>query len=241
MTTATAETTREKGLAERVFGVIFAPRATYASVVAHPKVLGMLLVVTVAIAATQYVFLSTEVGQRASLDQQISTMESFGITITDQAMTAMEQRAPMSRYFAVGAIVVFVPLFQAIMAGIFLVVFNAILGGEAGFKQVYAIVVHSGVIGALQQLFVTPLNYMRETLTSATSLNIFFPMLPPKSFIALFAGNLDLFRIWSFISLSIGLGVLYKRRTAPIAWSLFTLYILYALAYAGFQVLRSGA
>ena len=44
------------------------------------------------------------------------------------------------------------------------------MGGNATFKQVFAVVVHSGVIGLLGQLFTVPMNYMRGVMTSATNL-----------------------------------------------------------------------
>ncbi len=48
-----------------------------------------------------------------------------------------------------------------------LLIFNVVLGGDATFKQAYAIVAHSQVLLALQQLFILPLNYARETMASA--------------------------------------------------------------------------
>jgi hypothetical protein len=128
-----------------------------------------------------------------------------------------------------------------VMAGIALVVFNAALGGEATFKQAYAIVVHSGFIGALQTLFVTPLNYVRESMSSATSVLAFLPMIDEKSFLGMLFGSIDFFRIWSTVSLAIGLAVLYKRRTAPIAWSLLAVYGIIVLAIAGVRAALSGA
>ena len=43
------------------------------------------------------------------------------------------------------------------------------------------------------------------------------------------------------ISLAIGLGVLYKRRTSPIAWGLLAVYAVLALAYAGVRAALAGA
>ena len=120
-------------------------------------------------------------------------------------------------------------------------VVNAVLGGEATFKQAYAIVVHSGFIGALQTLFVMPLNYVRESMSSATSLLAFLPMIDEKSFFGMLCGSIDFFRIWSTLSLAIGLAVLYKRRTAPIAWSLLAVYGIIILAIAGVRAALSGA
>lgn len=241
MTTTEQPTGTSKGLLARAVGVIFSPRATYADVAAHPKVLGALVTVIVIIAAANFAFLSTEIGQRAMVDQQLSAMESFGVTITDQMVTNMENGASRGAYFSVGGILVFVPIVMAIMAGIGLVVFNAIMGGDATFKQVYAIVAHSGFLGALQVLFVTPLNYVRESMSSATSIGVFFPMIEPMSFAGMLLGSIDLFRIWSFVSLAIGMGVLYKKRTGPIATAFLAIYIVVLLIIAGVRTALSGA
>jgi hypothetical protein len=230
-----------KGLLARAFGVIFSPRATYADIAAHPRVLGALLAIIVIIGATNFVFLSTAVGQRALVDRQLSTMESFGMTVSDQALANMERRAPQSAYFSLAGVAVFVPVVFAIIAGLALVVFNAVLGGDASFKQAYAIVTHAGFIGALQVLFVTPLNYARESMSSATSLAVFLPMVDDTSFPGMALGSIDFFRLWSTITLAIGFAVLYKRRTSPIAWSLLAVYVIIVLIVSAVRAAVSGA
>ena len=69
-------------------------------------------------------------------------------------------------------------------------------------------------------------------MTSATNLSVLLPMLPDGSFAAHLAASIDLFRIWWVIALSIGLGVLFRRRTQPIALSLFGVYAVIALCVA---------
>ena len=76
-------------------------------------------------------------------------------------------------------------------------------------------------VTVVQQVFVTPLNFVRESMSSATNLSVFLPMLDESSFLAKFFGTIDLFLIWWVVVLSIGLGVLYRRKTGPIAVGLF--------------------
>ena len=111
-------------------------------------------------------------------------------------------------------------------------VFNAAMGGTATYKQVFTVVVHAGPIGLLSQLFTVPLNYFRGTMTSSTNLGVFLPMLPEQSFAARLLSMIDLFLIWQLVVLSIGLAVLYRRRTQPIATALLILYALIALVIA---------
>jgi hypothetical protein len=232
---------RPQGLVARFVGIIFSPRQTFEAVAASPKWLGMLVVVVVLMAAGTYAFLSTQVGRQAMLDQQVSSMESFGMTVTDEQYAQMEQRLGMSKYFGAGSQLIVIPIVWAIMAGLLFAIFNAGMGGSATYKQVYAVVVHSGVIGVVQQLFVLPLNYARGSMSSPTNLAALLPMLPEKSFFTYFLGTIDIFMVWSVIVLAIGLAVLYKRRTQPVATTLFIIYGVIALCIAGVRTWMGGS
>ena len=49
-----------------------------------------------------------------------------------------------------------IPIVLAVIAGILLGIFNAILGGDASYKQVYAVLAHASVITALQNGVFSP-------------------------------------------------------------------------------------
>jgi hypothetical protein len=59
--------------------------------------------------------------------------------------------------------------------------------------------------------------------------------------VARFLGSIDLIWIWWFVSLAIGLGVLFRKRTGPIAITMLGLYAAIALVIAGVQSALSGA
>jgi hypothetical protein len=227
----------DQGLFARIIGVLLTPRATYAAVAAKPRSLGVLAVVLVVIGLAQGLFLSSEIGQQLVLDQQVRAMEAFGINIPDEAYDRMEQG--MKRAYITGPIsqVIFWPIAMAIEAGILLVIFSLLMGGAATFKHVFAVVTHSSVIVALQQVFSLALSYASGKIAGA-NLGIFVPMLDEKNVVTLFLGSIDLFFVWATISLAIGLGVLYKRSTGPIATTFLGLYVVIALIIAFF---RSGS
>jgi Yip1 domain len=229
---ASAATVASKSLAARVVGVLTSPRDTYAQVAARPRWLGAFLVAVLVAGLAGAVFSATEVGQRAIFDQQVSQMEAWGRHLTDAEMQRMEGMLPNYKYMAPVFQFAFFGIAGLIVAGAAFAVFTGLMGGDATFKHVFAVVAHSGVVLALAALFSLPLNYARETMSSPTSLMVFLPMLDETSFAARLLGSFDLFRIWWAINLSIGLGVLYRRRTAPIAWSLVIIYIALAVLYA---------
>jgi hypothetical protein len=230
-----------RSLPARIAGVIFSPRATYADVAARPRALGALAVVVLVAAVGSFLFMSTDVGQNAFLDQQVQQRESFGRPLTDAQYEQLERMLPYVKYFGAGFQVVLLPLLGAGIAAIAFGVFNATLGGDATFRQVFAVVAHSGIVLSLTQLFGLPLAYARQTMTSATSLAVFTPFLDDGSFGARVLGAVDLFIIWWIVSLAIGLGVLYRRRTAPIATTLMIVYVAIAVAIAAVKAAVSGA
>jgi len=67
------------------------------------------------------------------------------------------------------------------------------------------------------------------------------PFLEDTSFVARFLGSIDLFYVWWMVSLSIGLGVLYRRRTTPIATSVIVVYVVIALVIAAARSALAGA
>jgi len=221
-----------KSLPARVVGVLTSPGDTFRSVAAHPHWVGVLLLTTLVIAGLWFWFLSTESGQVAMLDQQVRQIEAWGQTVSEEQYTGIERSLPVMRYIVSGTTLVMGPLMTLLTAGLLFAVFNAGLGGNATFKQVFSIVTHAGIVMLLQALVVMPLNYVRESTTSAFNLAVFLPMLDENSLAARFLGMIDLFIIWWLIVLSIGLAVLYRRRTQPIAIGLLTVYVVIAAGIA---------
>lgn len=216
----------------RMVGVVVSPRATFERIVAAPGWIVPLALVTLIVVGVTYAFLSTEVGQTALLDQQVRQMENFGLQISEQQYRQMEQGLPMTAVITAISQIVMIPVVTLVIAGILFGVFNALLGGSASFKQVAAIVTYSGAITIIQQLFVAPLNYARGSMSSATNLAVFTPFLDEANIVARFLGTIDLFIVWWLVVLAIGLGVLFRRRTAPIFSAFMGLYFVIALVIA---------
>jgi hypothetical protein len=228
-------------LARRLVGVVTSPRATYADVAARPQWLGALIVVVAICASSTMWLLSTEVGQQAALDQQLQTLEAFGQTLSDEQYQRLQQTAPLFRYAAAGGQLVGLPLSALVVAGIAFAVFNGILGHETTFRQVFAVVVFSSALTALRALFSTPLTYARESLSSPTNLSAVVPFFEDNTFGGRLLGSIDLFFVWWAVNLAIGLGVLYKRRTAPIATAMLVVYGAIAVTLAVVRSVFAGA
>jgi hypothetical protein len=219
-------------LPARFIGVLTSPRDTFRSIVAHPKWFGMLATTTAIIAIFTVLPMTTEEGKQAALDQQVSQIEAFGGQVDDAQYERMRKNMAFAHYFTIGSIVVFAPLMAVIISGILFAVFNAAMGGVASFKQLLAVVVSAGAVSALGTMFTGPLNYFRGAVGSATNLGVLLPMIDEKSFVGRLLGMTDLFVIWWLVVLAIGLAVLYKRRTQPVAISLLAVYAVIAICFA---------
>ena len=228
-------------LARRLIGVLTSTRETYASIVAHPKFLGALLVTTLVTAIFATLPMTTEEGQNAALEQQVRQMESFGMQVTDEIYARMAEGKGRAPFTTAIAILIGSPVMAFIIAGILFAIFNAAMGGDASYKQVLTVLTHAGVVSAVGQIFTGTLNYFRGAVTSATNLGVLLPMLDETSFVGKLAGMIDLIIIWWLFVLAIGLAVLYRRRTQPIAITLFSIYAVIALGFAAFMAGRGGA
>lgn len=225
------------GLGARIVGVLFSPRDTFAAVVARPKWFGILAVALLIMAGSQFALLSTDVGKQLALDQQVGTLEAFGQTVSDEQYDQMEQGMERARFISPIATLIFAPLMMLLTAGILHVIFGLVGGGNGTYRQVYAISAHSAIINSLQLVFMTAMTVASGRQAGA-NLGVFVPMLEETSFLLKFLEAIDVFYVWSTLVTAIGLSVLYKRRTSPIAMTLFAIYFVIALVVAYF---RSGS
>jgi hypothetical protein len=227
----------QPGLFARIVGVVFSPKETYAAVAARPAWLGVLAITLVIGAACQYVVFSSPGMQDAMVEQATRNPN-----VTDQQISGIETFISVLPYVIAGAVLFLGPLFSVIISGILLLIFSTLMGGTAKFKQVFAVVAHSGVISTLSGLIAAGLTLAGAEPSGASppgaNLGIFVPMLEETSFITQFLTAIDLVLLWWIVNLSTGLAVLYKRRTGGIAFILIGIYLLIALV-TGFA--RSGS
>lgn len=228
MTVAQETAVAEQGLLARMLGVLVAPKATFAGIAARPRWLGVMAITLLIAAACQYIILSSPDMQDAMIAQATRNPN-----MSDQQIEATERFIPLLPYVFAGATLFLGPLFSAIVAGILMLIFSTLMGGAATFKQVYSVVAHSGVVSSLSGILSAGLIAIGARPTGpnppGANLGIFVPMLEETSFVTQFLSAIDLVLVWWVVTLSIGLAVLYKRRTGGIATTLICLYVLFAL------------
>lgn len=220
------------GLIGRGVGVVTSPRTTFEHVVAEPRWLGILAVSVAIVAVLSAALVGTDFAQRELIEQQRTSMEAFGVTTTPEMEEQLAQQLEIAPYMTLGSTLVGIPIVCLILAGLLYGVGSGFLGAQATFVQMLAVVAHAGVIFVLQQVFVVPLNYARESILPPTTLAAFVPMLDGETFLYRLLSGVDLFYLWWLMALSIGLAVLWRRETRPIATTLMVVYAGVAVVIA---------
>ena len=227
-------------LATRMYGVIRRPRTTFITVLQRPTWAPVLSATTAIAFLCAFGFLRTDVGRQALVDQWERTATAFGQRIDDAQYAAMETRAAsgiLSLEYAAVTALLNGPVLAFGLSAVLFALLNQ-KGVEtserprASYTQVLSIVCYAGVILALRQVVAAPVDYVRETIASPTSIVQFFTMLDEASPIARFLGVVDLFVIWWLMVVAVGMSVLYQRQTRRLALMFAGAYLAIAMLAA---------
>jgi Yip1 domain len=225
-------------LAARIYGVIRRPRVTFSTIVQAPSWAPVLAATTAVTFLCGIAFLRTDVGQQALVDQWERTATAFGQPVDDEGYAQMEVTARSGvfdvAYAAVSALASGPALVFAVSGLLFVLLKRrgGLPGSRPSFVQVLAVVAYASVILALRQIVATPLDYVRESFASPTTLVQLFSMLDEASPAARFLGILDLFVIWWIVVLAIGVSILYHRSTRSVALVFTGAYVVLAVLAA---------
>ncbi|HXT72091.1 MAG TPA: YIP1 family protein [Vicinamibacterales bacterium] len=222
-------------LVARFMGIITAPRATYENVVAVPRPFGILFASILLFSVAAIIPQMTESARTQMLEAQVKGMERFGVTVTPEVYQRMEASSKSMTSKVIGIVwsLVMFPILALILTAIFWAFFNAILGGTATFKQVLAVTSHSYVITALGAIAALPVLLIKFKLAMGGPFNLgaLAPFLDPASTLHRFLSGVNLFSLWAWANVSIGLAVLYRRSstTITIVLLIFSLLFTYAM------------
>jgi hypothetical protein len=218
-------------LGQRFIGMLTSPKSTFENVVSWPRWVGIFVLTMLLSAPVSIWFFWSEGGQQAMLAQ----MKQDNPAIPDaQAQVGVT----VAKFISIAGPVVGLLILLA-LSGILMGVF-AITGGSASYKQLLAVVAHAWVVGTVATVILTVLNYVRGSMVTVTSLAGLGQLFPEHSFLANLMGNIDLWWFWWFTVLAIGLGVLYRRRTAPIFMSLAAVYLFFSVIGAALKTAFAG-
>jgi hypothetical protein len=194
----------------RLAGVVVHPRATMVQVVAQPDWLLPWIVLLVVWAACAIPFLSTDVGRQALVDDQVRRVEAFGGEVDDARYQAWQKRPPLMAYFAsADRFLLTPPVTLAVAMGLLgLARRNHV---QPSLTQALAVSIYASVPLVLGHVVATPVQYLRESLSTPFNLAALVPVADEGTWAARLLGAIDLFALWWSWLLAVGLGAMTRR------------------------------
>jgi hypothetical protein len=198
------------------------------------------VVLTLAMAASQAMWLATDVGRVALVDQWERTALAFGQDVDEARYAQLQALSRNGPIYGVTTALVYGPVLTVAVATLVFVVFRRKADRTVSYSQVLSVMAHASVILAIRQVVAAPISFARETTASATSLGAWFPALDAASAIGRFVGALDVFVLWWVVLLALGVAVLYERRPHTVAATFLGVYAGVALLLAATMTALGG-
>ena len=207
-------------LPQRLSGVFLRPRATMTAAVSRRAWAGVWVVGLVVWAGCATALLRTEVGQQALVDERVRVVEGFGGDVTDETYAAWQADPPLATYLTSGGRWWLLPPVTLVVA-VGLAALARRGGATVPFAAALAVVTHANVVLVAQQVVLTPLHYLRESLTGVSNVAALLPMVEEGTAAALWLGAIDLAGVWWLWLLATGVGVMTGRPArASFGWLL---------------------
>jgi hypothetical protein len=202
-----------KSFLERFVGVFISPGETFADIARKPGFIAPVVTIAVATWAlidTMYWRLGLETVTRLSLQRSPFTSRMTPEQM-DQAVANSAGHFARSLVFADLSIIVVTIIFLLVLAGLGMVIVNAILGGDLRFKTVFSVASYANLVAVLGCVLGVPVILFGGTdnfdPSNPTPLNVAFFLNYkeiPKPLFSL-AGSADIVTVWMVILLGLGM------------------------------------
>jgi hypothetical protein len=226
--TKTAAPAAEMSAIQKIIGIFTSPRQTFEAIDQKPTWAVPFLIGIVFFLIFQLLTVDIQMAERLEL------MEAQGNLTSEQIEAARSQMQGPVKYAGFIAGPIFWLLALVIMAAIFYVAANLMIGGDSSFKKVFAIICWSGLIGAVSLIVMTLLILSKGTMQGvALDLSILLDTPPiggEKSTLFRILSKFDVFTIWQIVLWIIGLSVTYKTTTKKSAIPVLALWAVWIIA-----------
>ncbi len=228
-------TAGEMSTMQKIIGIYTAPRRTFEAIDQNPTWFLPFIIGVVFFLIFQFLTVDLQT------DYRMEMMEARGDIPQEQMDVAKAQMQGPVKYigFVAGPIVWLIMIL--IIAALFYVAGNLMIGGDTSFKKVFAIVAWTGLIGVISFIIMTLLILSKGTMHGvALDLSILLdtPAIgEDKSTLYRILSKFDVFVIWEIVLYIIGMSVTYKatvKKAAVPILSLWALWIIVSVAFGGF-------
>lgn len=209
-----------------LWNVLFEPKATFQGLrESTPWILPFVLLF-ITIAASNYVNW-TEIR-----DHQINSVrlnESMSPEMRDAMLEQFESTPESPVLWKVALSPILLTVFGLIGVGIWWMVGNVVLGGDGTFKGIWSVFLYANIAFVIELIVSTTLIQMKGSTEVFTSLALAVPGMDQNSYLFHALNGVDVFAIWFFALMGIGLGVACKIDTKKSLVTSFVVWAVWAL------------
>lgn len=240
---APQEAPPSKSFAERFLGVFYSPGSTFADIARRPDFIAPLIVAIVSYIAVSETMLA-KIGMERIVRMSIERSGRASRMSPEQIDQAVSQGAKFGAIFTHLGGFVGPPIFLLIVAGIGLLIMNAILGQRLSFKTAFAVACYANLVGVLGALMAVAMillgdaeNFNPQNLMPSNPGFFLNPLETSKPLFAL-AGSLDVFSFWLMGLLGVGFSQASggKVKALTIFLVYFGIWMLYVLCKVGWAM-----
>ncbi len=231
------------GVFQRIIGVFFRPAKVFESLRRKPDIVVPLILVAVVTVVVSNLVVDIAINDQI---RQIEQNETIPDDQKDLIIDRMEaSRTGSSRFLYTSIIPVLTTMIVLlVVTGVFLGIGNFVLGGAAGFKQMFSIYLYAYLILAIAgNLVKVPLWLTQKTLKVQTSLAILLPTTQNKTTLYTILSNFDVFTLWFLVVFGIGFATLYRfsqQKGIAVVFSTWLTWVLVKVALGGLLLSRIG-
>ena len=228
----------------RFTGIFLSPGSTFEDIVRRPGWLAPLLVLVAAAVIFTEAML-WKVGMDRIIRLSIEQSPRAAQMTPEQVEQAVTQGAKIGAIFAHLSAVLGAPIVMLIVAGLGLLIVNAIFGKELNFATAYSVTCYAslpGILGSLMGLvmiFVGDVERFNPQNPTPTNVGFFLNPLETAKPLYTLASSIDVFTIWFLILLGIGFSeaTSQKVKSSSIFGCYAGLWVLWVLIKLGFALM----
>lgn len=231
-----ASETKDLNLVQRLSGVFFSPGKTFEHLERKPDWLIPFVLITVVSFVFVLLIMPVSIPEQMALQRE--KMEERGAS-NEQ----IEQMQAISEKWGrmIGSFMGFVgPGLGLIVVTLFYwFIGNVILGGQTSFLKLFSVCTYISMISILDMAIKLPLILTKKTVDIGLNLSVLLPEGLTDTLLADILQVMDIFAVWRFIVMAIGLSAVYKFSLTKSGWTMGILFLIRSIVAVLFLQLRA--
>jgi hypothetical protein len=223
----------------RIFGALFSPGATFRSIARKPTWMPPIIVIALLAVSVVAIF-GKRVGWESYFRRQNATSSRFQQLTPQQQQQAIQTQTKLVSKIVYGAAVIAPFIEMAVLAAIFLAVFNLLGGAQLKFGVSLGIVAYAWTPAIISSLLGIVILYLKDPSTVdlenllATNVGAFLSSESPRWLVALL-GSLDVFSFWIMSLMAIGYSAAAPKKFSfgKAFLYIFAVWFVYVLVKVG--------